>query len=149
MFRLQPRALRILGPAQFDLFGDSTTTYAPTFPTFSHYRQRRLTDCPPGVLSVASPPWNQILSLTSDAKCSTLGKRQIALVTPHWPSQIWWPLLRGLGQQWLLPGTPWVNPAAPASSQPRWKAVLTCLGAWPESSTCWLNLLKAGATLLD
>lgn len=96
----------------FDLFGSSVVSLAPTFPKLLHYRHLRLADCPPAPLkSVLVPPWSRILDLVSEAargqlRCSAL------LILPLWPAQPWWPLILRLAAQklWTFQGTPWLSP---------------------------------------
>ncbi len=98
----------------FDLYGSSLYSLAPSYASSLSYRPRRLRDAPPGVLSVAAPPWNQILVLLSEAAGAhdTL-RGSIFLLLPHWPAQPWWPLAVRLvrGLLWEFRGLPWKSPS--------------------------------------
>lgn len=99
----------------FDLFGSSLSSLAPTYCSVLSYRHRMLKDCPPApLLSVAVPPWNRALALLSEAGGAQENlKGRIFLVLPKWPTQPWWPLLLRLAQGKLVDlGTkPWISPA--------------------------------------
>jgi hypothetical protein len=97
----------------FDLFGSSLRSLAPAYPTSLSFRPRRLAEAPPGALSVAAPPWNQILALLNEAGAAPEEvKGSIFLILPHWPAQPWWPLAVALanGLLWQFRGTPWISP---------------------------------------
>lgn len=97
----------------FDLYGSSLSSLAPAYCTALTYRARKLQDCPPRpALSVAAPPWPQLLPLLSAAAAGHANHARVLLIAPYWPAQPWWPLLQRLseGKLLMLPGKPWVSP---------------------------------------
>ncbi len=97
-----------------DLYGSSLRILAPAYPTSRTYRPRWLADALPGLVSMAAPPWNQILALLSEAAAAPAGNlHPVFLLLPYWPAQPWWPLATRLarGLLWEFWGTPWISPA--------------------------------------
>ena len=78
----------------FDLFGSSLNSLAPSYPTASVYRHRSLLELPASpLLSIVIPPWPRVLLLLSElAADGPKIKGQALIVLPHWPAQPWWPL---------------------------------------------------------
>lgn len=96
----------------FDLFGSSLASLAPSYPVSLAYRPRRLHECPPAPnLSVVVPPWQRILDLVSEAAQGKV-KASCLLVLPFWPAQPWWPLVTRLAghKLWIFKGHPWISP---------------------------------------
>lgn len=113
----------------FDLYGSSLRSLAPAYCTNLSYRARRLRDCPPAPsVSIAVPPWNQALSLLSEAGADHANiTGSILLVLPEWPAQPWWPLMLRLSRGKILHfgPKPWVSPG---NKRPPYGAVAIWIG---------------------
>ena len=135
LFVLSPAWVqRTLPPLDFDLFGSATHSLARHFPRLPPFCARPPSLCPPVGVSVLSPRWKDILALCTAVQSAPVRAHQaLLIILPFWPAQLWWPLARRLGPLFLLPGYPWLNPAAPRTAQPRWRAVV-CLRAGPSAS---------------